>query len=171
MDNIMASLTSPIQTQLFNSTQTIRELIVQEARTWIGTPYHRRAAIKGVGVDCGMLAYAVYRKFDILPQAEFDWLPDDWWLHTSQEKYLLMCQRYLKGSVCVRLYRDMTENFKAGNLVLTKACGSRVFNHAAIISKWPRVIQAIPPVVNEVDAAQDINWTGHEVLVFDIGVE
>ena len=38
----------------------MREKIVAEARSWIGTPYHNCADIKGVGVDCGMLLVRVF---------------------------------------------------------------------------------------------------------------
>lgn len=33
--------------------------IVAEAKTWVGTPYHHQACVKGVGVDCAMLVYGV----------------------------------------------------------------------------------------------------------------
>lgn len=34
-----------------------RKQIVDEARTWLGTPFHHQARIKGVGVDCaGVIA-------------------------------------------------------------------------------------------------------------------
>ncbi len=35
---------------------------VQEALTWLGTPYHHQGRIKGVGVDCGTLICEVYEK-------------------------------------------------------------------------------------------------------------
>ncbi len=33
--------------------------IVREARTWIGTPFHHAARVKGVGVDCAGLLVGV----------------------------------------------------------------------------------------------------------------
>lgn len=65
-----------------------RAKIVAEARTWIGTPYHSCADVRGVGVDCGMLILRVFvdtglcEPFDPRPYAE------DWHLHRSEEKYL-----------------------------------------------------------------------------------
>jgi len=29
--------------------------LIDEARTWLGTPYHHQPRVKGVGVDCAML--------------------------------------------------------------------------------------------------------------------
>ena len=37
---------------------------VQEALTWLGTPYHHQGRVKGVGVDCGTLICEVYEKSD-----------------------------------------------------------------------------------------------------------
>ena len=37
------------------STGALREAVVTEAKTWIGTPFHHAARIKGAGVDCLML--------------------------------------------------------------------------------------------------------------------
>jgi NlpC/P60 family putative phage cell wall peptidase len=34
--------------------------IVAEARSWVGTPYHHQAALKGVGCDCLGLVRGVY---------------------------------------------------------------------------------------------------------------
>ena len=31
---------------------SIREQIVAEARTWLGTPFHHQARLKGIGADC-----------------------------------------------------------------------------------------------------------------------
>lgn len=65
-----------------------REMIVQEARSWIGTPYHAQADIKGAGVDCGMLLVRVFVDTGLC--APFDPRPyaDDWYLHRSEERYL-----------------------------------------------------------------------------------
>ena len=37
-----------------------RAAVVAEARSWIGTPYHHAADVKGHGVDCAMLLIRVY---------------------------------------------------------------------------------------------------------------
>ncbi|WP_436904878.1 hypothetical protein [Acinetobacter johnsonii] len=36
------------------------QLAVQEALTWLGTPYHHQGRVKDVGVDCGTLLCEVY---------------------------------------------------------------------------------------------------------------
>jgi NlpC/P60 family putative phage cell wall peptidase len=39
----------------------MREAIIAEARSWIGTPYHHQACLKGVGCDCLGLLRGVWR--------------------------------------------------------------------------------------------------------------
>lgn len=36
-----------------------RQAVIDEARTWIDTPFHHQAALKGVGCDCGGLVRGV----------------------------------------------------------------------------------------------------------------
>lgn len=65
-----------------------RAAIVAEARSWIKTPYHHAADVKGAGADCGMLLVRVFvdtglcEPFDPRPYAP------DWMLHRSEERYL-----------------------------------------------------------------------------------
>lgn len=40
-------------------TKAVRAKVVEEALTWIGTPYHDMACVKGIGVDCAMLVFGV----------------------------------------------------------------------------------------------------------------
>lgn len=42
----------------------LRQQIIAEARTWIGTPWHNNQSKKGIGCDCVNLPYGVYRVFD-----------------------------------------------------------------------------------------------------------
>jgi len=66
----------------------IRAPIVAEARSWIGTPYHHAADVKGVGCDCGMLLVRVFVDLGLV--APFDPRPyaHDWHLHRGEEVYL-----------------------------------------------------------------------------------
>ena len=47
--------------------------IVTQARTWIGTPYHHAAAVKGVGSDCTGLLIGVARELGIPVKADFNY--------------------------------------------------------------------------------------------------
>jgi hypothetical protein len=66
----------------------MREKIVAEARSWIGTPYHNCADIKGVGVDCGMLLVRVYCDLGLVPRFDPRPYTAQWHLHRDDERYL-----------------------------------------------------------------------------------
>jgi cell wall-associated NlpC family hydrolase len=65
-----------------------RAKVVAEARTWLKTPYHPCADVKGGGVDCGMIIVRTFvdtglcEPFDPRPYSQ------DWHLHRSEERYL-----------------------------------------------------------------------------------
>jgi len=62
---------------------------VAEARSWIGTPYHHLADVKGVGVDCAMLTWRVFHDLGYFEVPDPRPYPPHWHLHRSEEKYLL----------------------------------------------------------------------------------
>jgi cell wall-associated NlpC family hydrolase len=65
-----------------------RAAVVAEARSWIGTPYHNCADIKGAGVDCGMLLVRVFVDTGLIPRFDPRPYPIDWHLHRNHERYL-----------------------------------------------------------------------------------
>ena len=65
-----------------------RAAVVAEARSWIGTPYHNCADIKGAGVDCGMLLVRVFVDTGLCPPFDPRPYPADWHLHRGEERYL-----------------------------------------------------------------------------------
>lgn len=75
----------------------LRQRIVEEARSWLGTPYHHQAMVKGAGVDCAMILVAVYRAVGLIP-AGFDPrpYPQDWHLHRDAERYLSNITRFCR---------------------------------------------------------------------------
>jgi NlpC/P60 family putative phage cell wall peptidase len=61
-------------------TQT--ELIIAEARSWIGTPYLHQASVKGAGADCLGLLRGVWRVVcgpepEVVPPYSEDWAEPD----------------------------------------------------------------------------------------------
>ena len=65
-----------------------RLAVVREARSWIGTPYHNCADIKGVGTDCGMLLVRVFVDTGLCPAFDPRPYAQDWHLHRGEERYL-----------------------------------------------------------------------------------
>lgn len=67
-----------------------RAAIVEEAFTWIGTPFRNCADIKGSkgGVDCAMLATRCYVDTGRLAAFDPRPYPPGWMLHHSEERFL-----------------------------------------------------------------------------------
>ena len=57
-----------------------RAAVVTEAMSWVATPFHHAAAIKGVGVDCAQLLIACYASIGV-PRPAVGEYAADWFLH------------------------------------------------------------------------------------------
>src|SRR5271165_4615237 len=65
-----------------------RTAVVAAARSWIDTPYHHAADVKGAGVDCAMLLVRVYVDLGLVEPFDPRPYPRDWMMHRSEERYL-----------------------------------------------------------------------------------
>jgi NlpC/P60 family putative phage cell wall peptidase len=63
------------------------DIIVQEARKWLNTPYHHCGDVLGVGVDCAMFIVRVFCDTGITPPVDPRPYSPDWHLHRSEEKF------------------------------------------------------------------------------------
>jgi NlpC/P60 family putative phage cell wall peptidase len=66
----------------------LRAAIVAEAYSWVGTPYHHQAMLRGIGVDCAMLPIGVYRAFGFLTDFDPRPYPVEWHLHHDDERFI-----------------------------------------------------------------------------------
>ena len=125
-----------------------RAAIVAEARSWIGTPYHHMADVKGVGCDCAMLLVRVY--VDLKLVEPFDPRPytRDWHLHRGEERYL--------GFLLARA-REVAAPLP-GDVILFKY--GRCFSHGGIVtlSRPLTIVHAFHParVVLEEELARNV---------------
>lgn len=109
-----------------------RAAVVSEARTWLGTPYHHAAQLKGAGVDCAMLPAAVYEAVGSIPPITVDHYPPDWHLHRDVERYL---------DVVTSQATEVPGPTGPGDFVLYR--WGRAFAHGAIVVAWPEIIHAM----------------------------
>lgn len=98
-----------------------RAAILAEARSWIGTPFHHRARIKGSGVDCAQLVIAVYSACGLIEEFEPADYPPDWHLHRDEERFL---------NYVVERARQV-ESPEPGDLILMQF--GRCYSHGAIL--------------------------------------
>ena len=122
---------------------SLRAAILAEAKTWLGTPYHGNADVKGAGVDCGMFPLRVYSACGLIdPGFDPRPYPMQWSFHQIREKYL-----ELVLSFGYEVLRPL-----AGDLVVFKI--GKSYGHGAIVVEWPRIIHANPPGVCRYDDAE-----------------
>lgn len=72
-----------------------RAAVVAEAMSWLRTPYHHRARVKGAGVDCAQFPIAVYGAAGEIPDVRPDY-PIQWHLHRDAERYLEHVERFAR---------------------------------------------------------------------------
>ncbi len=107
-----------------------RNRVVAEAITWLGTPYHHHARVKGAGVDCGMFLAEVYETVGVMPHVEPGAYSTDWNLHRSEEKYLTQVEQFAAR----------VDTPQPGDIALFKY--GRCVSHGAIVVEWPVVIHS-----------------------------
>ena len=105
-----------------------RLAIIAEARSWVGTPYHENAAVKGAGVDCGMLPLMVFSTVGLIEFCDPRPYPSQWHLHQKAERYLELVLGYARE----------VENPKPADLVMFKI--GHTYSHAAIVVEWPTCV-------------------------------
>lgn len=107
-----------------------RDAVLAEARTWLRTPWHHEARVKGGGVDCANFLIGVYAACGLIEEFTPEQYPPDWMLHRSDEKF----RRYLLQ------YTNPVEEALPGDIAMFKF--GRTESHGAIVVAWPTIIHA-----------------------------
>lgn len=108
-----------------------RDAVVAEALTWLRTPYHHEARVKGAGIDCAQLLIAVYVEgAGLVPTFEIPAYRPQYGLHRSEEVYLAWIMKYGRS----------VKEARPGDLVTYQF--GRVTSHAAIVVAWPQIVHA-----------------------------
>ena len=113
-----------------------RAAILAEAESWLRTPYHTNAAVKGAGADCALMPLAVYKAVLALPDLPVPKYVQQWHLHRSEEVYLA----YVRALGAIEIAEA---DVRPGDFVLWRL--GRCYAHGAIITGWPHVIHAVNP--------------------------
>lgn len=74
---------------------SLREQVVAEALTWMGTPFEHEQCRKGVGCDCATLLAAVYERV-LGHKIELPHYSIQWNLHLDTDRYLKAMLRYAR---------------------------------------------------------------------------
>lgn len=113
---------------------SVREAVLTEARSWIGTPYRHQASMKGAGTDCLGLVRGIWRAlYGPEPETPPAYTPD-WAERHGEEAMLRAARRYL-------LALEPGEALPGDVLLFRIRSGSPV-KHCAILSGPDRMIHA-----------------------------
>lgn len=104
-----------------------RAAIAAAARSWIGTPYHHGASLKGVGCDCLGLLRGVWREV-VGPEPERPppYAPD-WAEAAGQDRLLAAALRHLRSV-------DPAGPWRAGDVVLFRWRAFLPAKHCAVLT-------------------------------------
>lgn len=113
------------------SMSTIRDAIVEEAETWMGTPYQHQAIVKGEkgGVDCAMLIAGVAINTGIMDDSirkDIPPYPMEWHFHSN----VPLMTDIMKIFGCVKRNITTMDSLKPGDIVAFKL--GRVPSHLGI---------------------------------------
>ncbi len=147
-------------------TESQRKSIVDEAESWVGTPYIGWSRIKGVGVDCAQLIAGVFIATGHVSN-DID-LPKDYPLHLGRHQ---ASTEYI--DTVLRYFEEIPEaEAQAGDIVVWKLVGSLAYCHAAIIKSWPTYfIHAIGTGVRAGDARSRLLFRKSEKKFFTLREE
>lgn len=113
----------------------MRQAIVTEALSWLGTPFHHSARIKGVGVDCAMLLAEVFERVGMVAHVDVANYPFDWHMHQKEQRFSAMVTHYAHPISVDRVLPGDVVLFQFGQ------CAS----HGAIVIAWPSIVHAWMP--------------------------
>lgn len=109
-----------------------REQIIEEAISWLDTPYHHKACVKNVGVDCAMLVAGIAANLGIINMEDIDVdYSTQWHLHMYEEKLVNTLEKF----DCW-----ITDDLKPGDIMVFKY--GKVSSHLGILINTNQVIHA-----------------------------
>jgi len=115
-------------------TPEIRAAALDEARSWIGTPYRHQASVKGAGADCLGLVRGVWRAlYGAEPEVAPAYRPD--WAERFGQETLLEAARRTLVERCLA-------SAAPGDVLLFRYGPGHPAKHCAILSHGTRMIHA-----------------------------
>lgn len=139
--------------------------IVDEARSWLGTPYRHQASVKGAGADCLGLLRGVWRALvghepETVPSYSMDWSEPQ-----GEERMWAAARRHLT--------EKNPDEFSTGDVLLFRMRDGRVAKHVGIVSQvgaLPRFIHAYSGY-GVVENALSEPWRRRVVACFEFPLE
>lgn len=107
-----------------------QQAVIDIAMTWLKTPWHHMARVRGAGVDCAQILIAVFAEAGLVDEFDPGYYPPDWMMHREEERFLGWIGQYARRV-------DFPE---PGDVAIYTV--GRCFSHSAIVVDWPSIIHA-----------------------------
>ena len=72
----------------------MRRAVVDEAHSWLRTPWHHEGRVKGAGVDCAQFLIGVFVNVGLVEDFQTDHYPADWHLNNDEKRFLAYLLQY-----------------------------------------------------------------------------
>jgi len=141
---------------------------VESARGWISTPYVLGGRQRGAGCDCCTLLAEYLIEIGASSReglSKFGYYSADWFHHESEDRYLVGLRKF--GTLVSETIARGGVKAESGDLVLFKIRQRRVYNHGAIVTRWPYGVHAQADGVREVDLVSCPLTAFRQMAVFD----
>jgi len=113
-------------------TEQERRRLIEEAESWLGTPYWYGASLKSIGVDCSHLVVAVLQEVGYLRGVVIPSLPPDWHLHARRELLLEGLRQHCD---------EVREPWQVGDILVYRKHGAMA-NHCGLYVGDGRFVHA-----------------------------
>ena len=132
-----------------------RDIVIEEARTWIGTPWQHQAMVKGHGVDCAMFIAGVGLEVGLVTEDDLNNIPaypKDWHLHNTESMLIPILEQFEVSEIPL-------EEALPGDIVMFKVANCE--SHLGILTKQDWFIHAFTSskVNRVVECRLDGRWT------------
>lgn len=107
-----------------------RKDVIAEAMSWLRTPWHHQALVKGGGVDCAHFLVGVFENVGLVDAPDLGYYPPDWHLHQDRPRFLETLAQYA----------DPVADSLPGDIAMFKF--GRHAAHGSIVVDWPVIIHA-----------------------------
>lgn len=111
----------------------MRLRVCEIATSWLKTPWHHEARLKGVGVDCAQFLLAVYAQAGLIEPYDTHHYSHDWYLHRDEPLFMQEIEKH-----CNRVAEALP-----GDIVMFRFGRSPA--HGAILIDRNMVIHAYRP--------------------------
>lgn len=110
-----------------------RITVIEEAISWLNTPFISEARVKGIGADCAEFPAGVFINAGLIAAFKVEHLPAMWHLHATEEEYIKRISVHLT---------EFDGPPLPGDVALFHV--KKAYAHSGIVVEWPnRIIHCL----------------------------